>query len=148
MATGHPRIMRSNDYSRDETEFGAFGDTWGASVAPRQSGAAASVLFSTSSLKPATAAQKASNPIAAAATKAAPAQTSVTRSGLGTLLPLSVNQNIVRATPSAAVSKLFAGIQAPAPKPAAPSSSSSGTDPRTLDFTTGQTTLDATGGVK
>src|SRR3954464_15576615 len=139
MATGHPRIMRSNDYSRDETEFGAFGDTWGASVAPRPSGAAASVLFSTSSLKPATAAQKASNPIAVAATKAAPAQTSVTRStaapaptsvtrsGLGTLLPLSVNQNIVRATPSAAVSKLFAGIQAPAPKPAAPSSSSSGT---------------------
>ncbi len=143
--------MRRNDYSRDETEWGAFGDAFGATIAARSPAAISATLsrpiVAAPTAKAAVAAVAKPAAVVAAKPKAAPATNAQFQTALLTLKPMA---NIAtRVAPSAAL-KAVSAIQLPTPKPAAPSVSSSGSsvDPRTLDFTTGQTNLSATGGVK
>jgi hypothetical protein len=133
----------SRDFSRDETEYGCFGDSWGATIAPRVT-AGVTVAVPAAVRPPAVKASVAALP--------ATVQTSLSSLTRRAALPASALTAAVTSgtlkTPavvskplSSTAAKAVASVLSPASKPVAPVTSSGQVDPRTLDFMTGQTNL-------
>lgn len=135
----------SRDFSRDETEWGEFGDSWGATLAPKLSGSV-NVSLPGMALSAPTTAQKAAA-AALTATKVDPSLSVLRTSAAAptamtaALAQLAPKRPIVAKALSAPVAAIVTAVKpAPVPVPALSSApSGTGIDPRTADFLTGQT---------
>jgi hypothetical protein len=137
----------SRDFSRDETEWGEFGDSWGATLAPKLSGSV-NVSLPGTDLQAPTAAQKAaaatltatkldpSLSVLRTSSAAAPSAMTAALAQLATKHPIVPNKAL--SAPAAAI--VTAVKPAPVPTPRVSSApSGTGMDPRTADFLNGQT---------